>query len=270
MPKDANGVVLAVGDRVVDDIFGEGTVLGTCNLKKGAGLNVRVRWDNMGEGEEHEGGRSSEHLTKLSLARKVSTPTTRKKRLISASSAEPSPSPTPRQSPRLKQLAKDRVDSVEARGNPTTSAVLIGNRIHGQEANFMVNFFGRAAHTTAVPKPNVNLPTGHQKKSAASTSTAPLLAGFERVRAPKMKTKSGKRPVSTADLEDSEGDERKDDEREGEPPQKKAKHERGPNKAGRISKQTTVSLMQRLKEFPGQGLKVSAGVRARVGCVHDC
>lgn len=46
MPVDADSTELKVGDRVVDDIFGEGTVLGMVPLKRGVGLNVDVRWDS--------------------------------------------------------------------------------------------------------------------------------------------------------------------------------------------------------------------------------
>lgn len=62
MPKDANGVELAVGDRVIDEIYGPGTVFGTIALEKGVGLNVLVKWDS---GHKQRGGRSSEHMKKI-------------------------------------------------------------------------------------------------------------------------------------------------------------------------------------------------------------
>ena len=41
---DANGMVLHVGNLVVDEMFGDGIVRGTVPLASGDGVNVTIQW----------------------------------------------------------------------------------------------------------------------------------------------------------------------------------------------------------------------------------
>lgn len=158
-------------------------------------------------------------------------------------------------------------------GSNSHATGVVLDRIRSQEASFMVNFFGRAPQHTLKTKAAASASnsksiagTGQQKKKASVVdgSSMPELASLERVRAPKMKYTGKKRMHSDGDAEsDSSNEVEAGGVRASDPTsEKKARRERGPNKAGRTSKQTHVSLMKRLKDFPGQCLKVSAGVCA--------
>lgn len=254
MPKDTNGVELEVGDRVLDEIFGTGTVVGMVPLTKGVGLNVLVRWDSGHEAAK--GGRSSEHMKKISTTPTASTPR-RQKTCASA----PSCTPPSRQSPRLQEMRQGGRS-----GEKSTATAVVLDRVQSQEASFMVNFFGRetirpavrATATVLKPSAAASSTTSTSKKRRATEDLQlPDLAPHERVRVQKLKTNYKRQVIETGDDGASEVS---DDAPDGEDAaKKKPRSERGPNKAGRITKQSHVALAKRLRDFPDQALKISAG-----------
>eukprot|EP00966_Prymnesium_polylepis_P060000 1391755-Prymnesium_polylepis.1 len=65
--QDKNGTDLRVGQRVIDDMFGEGEVRGTEPVEKGDGLNIVVRWIENASNDKPR-SRSTEHLVVKPLA----------------------------------------------------------------------------------------------------------------------------------------------------------------------------------------------------------
>lgn len=260
MPTDASGQELSVGDRVVDSIFGEGVILGTVPLKVGAGLNMLVKWDSGRTTEE--GGRSSEHLTKLAPRPKASTPPPRRTRRIISTTSTPSPSPC-RKSPRLQEL-QAFVDANCARAEEVVPAVSV-NHVRSSEASFMVNFFGRttvkhgagaassmsstAQTSSAVGASSTSKSAGKRPVGTVLAEVLPELAPHERARVVRQKKK---RDEPEEQLEEPDAG-------AASVAESKVRRERGPNKAGRMTKQSHVLMSKRLKEFPDQALKVSAG-----------
>lgn len=267
MPKDANGVELEVGDRVMDELFGTGTIVGMVPLIKGTGLNVLVQWDS--GREPGRGGRSSEHMRRVATVPTVASTPHKRLRRASIEASPSSPSQC-RHSPRLQELR----DLPGAGGTTGKVAAVVIDRVRHQEASFMVNFFGRVPNKTAVmrePIKGLNSCAGPSAASSSTTKAAePELAAHEKVRAKKRKTtykrkRDEEEKVASTNISDEEA--------ETSPVMANvAVRERGPNKAGRITKQSHVSLAKRLKDFPDQALKISAGdlslVRSRR--VHMC
>lgn len=99
--------------------------------------------------------------------------------------------------------------------------------------------------------------------ATALNEPMPELAAHERVRTQKLKSSASK----NAQRQDVETLETERDEQGNKAPKEHGRRERGPNKAGRLTKPSHVSMAKRLQEYPEHHLKVSGGERS---CSCDC